>query len=58
MASLVQIVLDLYFVINVSIILNTYTWYTIYMVDYRLQIAFDEEAAHVKQVFSGGKGKD
>ena len=28
-----------------------------YMVDYRLQIAFDEEAAHVKQVFSGGKGR-
>ena len=28
-----------------------------YMVDYRLHIAFDEEAAHVKQVFSGGKGR-
>ena len=27
------------------------------MVDYRLHIAFDEEAAHVKQVFSGGKGR-
>ena len=27
------------------------------IVDYRLHIAFDEEAAHVKQVFSGGKGR-
>ena len=27
------------------------------MVDYRLHIAFDEEDAHVKQVFSGGKGR-